>query len=86
LQRKGKRGDKEQVKVCLTLFFVGNMKDSSRKRLRPTAPWARAEKKNQSRRHSDMLDVAKNGFLNFGHIKSRKHPLQSLQNIIPLII
>ena len=43
LQRKGKKA--WQVKVCLALFFVGNMKDSSRMRSRPTAPWARAEKK-----------------------------------------
>jgi hypothetical protein len=43
LQRKGKKA--WQVKVCLALFFVGNMKDSSRKRSRPTAPWARAEKR-----------------------------------------
>jgi len=44
LQRKGKKA--WQVKVCLALFFVGNMKDSSRKRLRPkTAQVSRAEKR-----------------------------------------
>jgi len=43
LQRKGKKA--WQVKVCLALIFVGNMKDSSRKRSRPTAPWAKAEKR-----------------------------------------
>jgi len=33
------------VKVCLALFFAGNMNDSSRKRLRPkTAQVPRAEK------------------------------------------
>jgi hypothetical protein len=41
---KAREATGEQVKVCLALFFVGNMKDSSRKRSRPTAPWARAEK------------------------------------------
>lgn len=40
-----KKSDVSQVQGCLTCFFRGNMKDSSRKRLRPkTAQVPRAEK------------------------------------------
>lgn len=43
---KAREATGEQVKVCLALFFVGNMKDSSRKRSRPkTAQVPRAEKR-----------------------------------------
>ena len=78
LQRKGIESEGEQVKDVLVIF-TDNRLFLLQAVAPKTAPGTRAEEKFSSW-HFNMLDSKKNEFLNFGHIKTRKLPLQHLQN------